>query len=52
MIYPMAAMVLLIFIVGFCVIGARIRAVRSKALSIKYFKLMGEDYRTRVCPSL
>lgn len=43
MIYPMAAMVLLIFIVGFCVIRARIRAVRSKALSIKYFKLMGGE---------
>lgn len=38
MIYPMAAMVLLTFIVAFAMLGARIRAVKSREVSLSYFK--------------
>ena len=43
MLYPMAAMVLLIFIVGCVTLKVRINSVKSKQISLKYFQLMQGD---------
>lgn len=40
MIYPMYAMVLLTFVTGLVTLRGRVRAVKSKAISIKYFRAM------------
>lgn len=44
MLYPMAAMVLLVFIVGCVTLKVRLNSVKSKQVSVKYFQLMqGEN---------
>ncbi|WP_417879822.1 MAPEG family protein [Vibrio sp.] len=44
MLYPMAAMVLLIFIVGCVTLKVRVNSVKNKQVSVKYFQLMqGEN---------
>jgi len=49
MLYPMAMMVLLTFIVGLVAAGPRFAGVRSGQLRLKYFKLMqGQEVPDRV----